>query len=454
MNKSGSQSLDAGFSEAWRRLAPKKLRAGALLAVSGGVDSMVLAHLVYGTKIRCAIAHVNFSLRGEASDADEAFVRGWAEEHGLKFHSVRFDTGAEAAQRGTGIQETARLLRYGWFEEIRRANDYSVVLTAHHADDNAETFLLNLFRGAGLTGLGGIPPQSGNVLRPLLGIRKSALIDFAGRKGVSFREDASNATQDYLRNAVRHMALPSLDILFPDAAGRLAETAVRLRESASIYESALNHRLKPLLHARGPDTYIPIRALLKAEPLATLLHEIFSPLGFSSAQLPQLLALTKTQSGRFVTSPMHRVIRHRQHLVITANTEAKAELFVVEEVPTLLNTGAFQFRFEKAEPPASFSDDPSMAWLDASELQGNLILRRARAGDYFYPLGMPRKKKKVTRFLTALKVARNEKEAVWVLECDGRIAWVAGYRIDERFKLSPGTKEAVRIQRTPVGTKR
>jgi tRNA(Ile)-lysidine synthase len=452
MNKQAVGGLEARFTQAWQQLAPKKLRAGVLVAVSGGLDSMVLVHLVHQAGIWCGVAHVNFGLRGEASDADEMFVRDWAENRELPFHTIRFDTKAEAALRRTGIQETARDLRYSWFEHVRAANDYSAVLTAHHADDNAETFLLNLFRGAGLTGLGGIPPKSGKVLRPFLAFRKSELEDFARIQGISFHEDASNATSDYLRNAVRHTAIPALSGLFPNAGGTLAETAVRLRETAIIYEPALRRQLKSILDVRGPDTYVSIRALRKAEPFATLAHEIFSPAGFTSAQLPHILALIEAQTGRFIDTDTHRVLRHREHLVITPRNQGEAEILVVESLPATLKSGVYKFDFIDAEPPATFSDDSAVAWIDVSSLNGPLILRRGRAGDYFYPLGMGHKKKKVTRFLTALKVPRHEKDAAWVLESGGRIAWVAGYRIDERFKLTSRTEKALRVQRSLIET--
>ncbi len=450
MSSRPAESLPLVFSEAWTRMAPRGLQAGVLLAVSGGLDSMVLANLVHTAGIRCAVAHVNFLLRGDESVGDEHFVQRWANARALPFYVTHFDTQAEAAARGQGIQEMARGLRYAWFERVRAENNYSAILTAHHADDNAETFLLNLFRGAGLTGLGGIPPVSGYLRRPLLLVRKSALQAYAEEAGVAHREDASNASDAYRRNLLRHNLFPVLEEIFPDATAKLSDTVVHLREAGSLYKTALKRRLHTLVQARGTDVYVPIRALRKAEPLVTLAHEIFSPAGFSTAQLSQILGLMDAETGRYVSSTTHRIIRYRDHLVLTKLAIGETALLTIEGFPAIADTATHRYAFREEAPPKNFAADANVAWLDSSALQGPLVLRQTRAGDYFYPLGMARKKKKVARLLTALKVPRHEKEAAWVLESGGRIAWVAGYRIDDRFKITDRTTTALRVERTPT----
>lgn len=450
MSRPAQPGLRQRFAEAWQRLAPRNVQTGVLVTVSGGVDSMVLAHLLASAGIRCAIAHVNFELRGDDSDGDEAFVRTWAESQGLPFHTTRFDTLTEATARRTGVQETARALRYAWFEEERARNGYSAILTAHHADDNAETFLLNLFRGAGLTGLGGIPESAGFLRRPLLSFQKEELRAYAATEGVTYRDDTSNASDQYLRNALRHRLFPVLDELFPNASGKLAATAVHLREAGQLYKDALQKKLHTLTDQRGADVYVPIRALRKAKPLTTLCYEIFSPAGFASPQLPQIIGLMEAETGRYVSSTTHRVIRHRDHLVITPTAAVgETAMMLVENFPAMLETSTHSYTFSEGVPPQGFSADPGVAWLDMAALQHPLVLRQTRAGDYFYPLGMERKKKKVARFLTSLKVPRHEKERAWVLESGGRIVWLAGYRIDERAKLTERTTMALRVERMP-----
>lgn len=452
MNSATQHDVADGFAKVWMRIKPDTVRAGVLIAMSGGLDSMVLGHLVYAAGIPCAVAHVNFGLRGADSDGDEVFVREWAETRGLLFHTVRFDTKQESEARGHGIQESARALRYAWFETVRAENNYSAILTAHHADDHAETFLLNLFRGAGLRGLGGIPEISGHLRRPLLTVRKNALQAYAQTGGVAYREDSSNASHDYRRNVIRHKLFPVLEDIFPDPVPNLVQAANYLREAGELYSIALKKRLRTLVERRGADVYVPIRALRKATPLLTLAHEIFSSAGFSSAQLPQILALMEGETGRFVASSTHRVIRHRDHLVLTRLAVGETALLLIEALPATVDTLTHRFHFSEALPPKAIPADTNTAWLDAAALNGPLMLRQTRAGDYFYPLGMERKKKKVARFLTALKVPRHEKESTWVLQSGNRIAWVAGYRLDERFKLTDRTTKALRVDRIQLST--
>ncbi len=438
------------FEQAWTRTLHLPRNVRVLLAVSGGCDSMVLARLLLDAGIPHGIAHCNFSLRGAESDADEALVRSWAAAHDLPLHVTRFDTAEAAARQGAGIQETARILRYAWFETLRQENGYTHIATAHHADDSAETVLLNLFKGTGIAGLHGIRPRTGALIRPLLFASRAAIEAFAEQAGVVYREDASNAATEYTRNALRHTVVPALEHVFPGALQAVAGTANRLAEVETIYRRGVEAERKRLLEQRGADWYLPVRKLLKTEPLQTLLYELFMPFGFTAKATAGIEALLHSETGRTVESATHTVVRHRDFLVVTARAEAVAELYTIDTWPAVVRAGAFEYRLTLAEAGMPFSPDADTEQVDVRLLQAPLVLRRARAGDYFYPLGMGGKKKKLARFLTDRKASAAEKARVWVLESGRRIVWAAGYRIDERFKVTARTTAVLRLQRRPV----
>ena len=438
--------LAALFQQNWRRICDRADAGRVLLAVSGGADSMVMMHLFLQAGIPAAAAHCNFCLRGGASDLDEALVRTYAQEHGLPFHSTRFDTREQMKAWKKGVQETARILRYEWLEHIRKAHGYTLIATAHHAHDNAETMLMHLFRGTGISGLHGIPERQGRIIRPLLFAPKPAIRDYAAACGVPFREDASNETDAYKRNIVRHHILPAAEQWFPDAVLRMHETAGRVGQAEMLYRRAVQAEIGRLTTTRGQDVYIPVLRLLKTQPLETICYELFSAYGFSAAQVPQLIQLLHADTGHFVASASHRVIRHRAFLVITSLTPADTGLVPVTAVPCTIRTTHATFHFSVKENSGAIPDDPNIAFIDMQRVNFPLLLRRWRTGDYFYPLGMGMKKKKLSRFFIDRKLPLHEKEQAWVLETDKRIAWVAGMRLDERFRVGPDTRQVLVVE--------
>jgi tRNA(Ile)-lysidine synthase len=439
------KDLARQFTEHWakRRFGDRKIPV--LLALSGGIDSMVLAHLLLAAKIPFAAAHCNFSLRGADSDGDAAFVHDWCRGRNVECHIQVFNTAGYAAEWGESIQVAARNLRYGWFEQLRTQYGYAAVLTAHHAGDVAETMLINLCRGTGIAGLHGIPERNGAVIRPLLFATRAGIAAYAEKHGITWREDASNAKTEYLRNALRHEVLPKLETLMPGAAARIAETAARLGDAEIFYRAAIAKRLGRLLERRGQDWYIPLKLLEKTPGPATVAWELFTPFGFSAEQIPLILGLAGSESGRAIASPAHRVIRHRDFLVVTAIAPASADLVLVEEIPGAVNTEGGSFSFSWELPMAALPDDPNVACLHGDEIALPLVLRTRREGDYFYPLGMGGKKKKLKRFLIDIKLPLPEKDRIRILECDKKILWIAGKRIDERFKVRPATKRVLKV---------
>lgn len=421
-----------------------------LLAVSGGVDSMVALELLRGCSIPFAVAHCNFGLRGAASDMDEALVRDRCLQAGVVCHTTRFATKESAAEWKKGTQETARILRYEWFEALRQEFGYVRTVTAHHANDNVETLLMNLFRGTGMQGLHGILPVNGNLVRPLLFATREDIVAYAIANKVAWRDDESNASDDYLRNAIRHNVIPEVQKLFPGVVGNVNESIARFAEAEQLYNRAVQADIKKLIEVRGNDHYIAVRKLRYRQPLATICYELLQPFGFNAAQVPQAMALLEAGSGKFILSATHRLIRDRDFLVITTLGPTGVDMIQVHNSPSEIETDRYLFSMTTGDIPAAIPTDNDTACVDADMLTFPLILRRWRIGDYFYPLGMGMKKKKVSRLLIDQKVPLHEKEHVWVLECNKRIVWVAGIRLDERFKLRPGSTKAIMISRSAL----
>jgi tRNA(Ile)-lysidine synthase len=420
-----------------------------LLAVSGGMDSMVMADLFLSAGLPVAVAHCNFGLRGADADMDEQLVQQWCEKNSIKFHVIKFATKQKAQEWKKGTQETARILRYEWFELVRQEHHYAKIATAHHANDNVETLLINLFKGTGISGLHGILPDSNNIIRPMLFADRETIAGYASTNNIAYREDASNQTDDYLRNAVRHNIIPVAKKLFPSLIKNVNESIGRFAETEVLYHKAIEQETKKLLEQRGNDHYIPIRKLEKRQPLATICYELLQPFGFTPGQLPHVLSLLSAETGHYVSSATHRVIRNRDFLIITTIPAEGADLIVIEGAPCAIDTGRYTFSFSIRKKPNVIPTDINEACIDLQHVEFPIILRKWRTGDYLYPLGMGMKKKKVSRLLIDGKVPLHEKEEIRILECSRRVAWVSGIRLDERFKIKGTTEKVLVVKRTP-----
>ncbi|WP_142686955.1 tRNA lysidine(34) synthetase TilS [Chitinophaga polysaccharea] len=416
-----------------------------LLAVSGGVDSVVMAWLFKNAGYHAGIAHCNFQLRGEESERDEAFVRSMAAALELPLHVVKFDTHAYVEEHRVTIQVAARELRYRWLEETRAANGYAFIATAHHMQDSVETALMNFAKGTGIAGLHGILPKQEHLVRPLLFAEKDKLVAYAAMNNISFVEDSSNITDKYTRNYFRHQVIPRLQEAFLGVVKNMAGTIERMKEAEILYQEALAKHRKRLLFQQGNTWMVPVLKLQKTVPLHTIAWELFRNFGCTSAQTQQVLSLLESESGRFVDTGSHRIVRNRQWLLITPLATEVSPLVVIERGQSHIHFGGGQLQIREQERgnvgiPAS----PETAWLDAAQVKFPLILRKWKQGDYFYPLGMP-KKKKVSRFLIDQKLSMPRKENVWVLESDKRIVWLVGMRVDDRVKITSGTKNVISI---------
>jgi tRNA(Ile)-lysidine synthase len=438
------------FEAFWSKELDLPGNISVLLACSGGADSMVLATLLKAKGVELGIAHCNYQLRGAESDGDEAFVRNWAAENDCRFFVSRFNTKALVDELGGGLQRVARDLRYTWLNDTRSSAGFQFLATAHQASDSAETVLLNLFKGTGIAGLHGILPRAGSLVRPLLFTTRDEVRAYAKQDGITFREDSSNASTAYTRNALRHDVLPVIQKLYPDVESGIYNTACRISEAEILYRREVERQRKRLLEKRGADYYISIRLLQKTDALATILYELLTPFHFTAAAALATEALIAAETGRYIESQTHRITKNRDFLIITAREESLSDFYLIEQLPQTVQTKDGKVKCSLSKPAAISELNLSVEQIDASKVILPLILRRPRPGDYFYPLGMGGKKKKITRFLTDAKLPSAVKSRIWVLESDRRIVWVAGQRIDERFKITSKTLEVIKLEFKPA----
>lgn len=414
-----------------------------LLAVSGGVDSVVMVALFQQAGIPYGIAHCNFQLRGSASDEDALFVGDLARRLSVPFHQAVFDTKKVAALRGISIQMAAREQRYSWLEQVRREEGYFRVATAHHLNDAIETVFYNFAKGCGLRGLQGIPLIQGQVVRPLLFATRTEIEEFAEKEGLAFREDASNLEDKYARNFIRHQIITRFVDLNPGFDHTATGNLERLQEALGLYEFALD-LLKPrVARTEGHRLTIDLEKLLAGPAPATVLYELLSPLGFVSGQIPQILDSARRQPGALFFSETHQLVVDRETLIVDLRKiPGEGEDYVLSGKENMVNIPGGRLEWvRKTGRPPFFPDHPFQATLDTALLQQPLRLRHWREGDVFCPLGMKGQRQKIQDFFTNQKVSRIDKERIWLLENgDGEICWVLGYRIDERFKISERTE--------------
>ena len=417
-----------------------------LLAVSGGVDSMTLAHLCYLSGWETGIAHCNFSLRGNESDGDEQFVKQWAQQHDIPFFSIRFDTTHYAAAHGVSTQMAARTLRYEWFEKIRATQHFSGIVTAHHADDNAETLLINLTRSTGLKGLCGMQPASGYIIRPLLFATRRDIAAYAVANHIAFREDASNATTDYARNRIRHNVLPELQKINPSLAESLQQTVCHLSQACRVIEGERAKVIEKCCSFAGDEMRISIAALQATPHSDFWLFEILQPYHFSGTVAREAANALDAQAGKRFYSPTHVLIKDREALIITLLPEAKQreEFFITKDCKAFSAPVAMRFERRRNDTNFVLSRERNVANLAAGKLKFPLTLRLWRDGDAFRPFGM-KGMKKVSDFLIDEKVPLHEKAQQYVLLSGDDIVWVVGRRIDERYKVTDDAKEILII---------
>lgn len=420
-----------------------------LLAVSGGVDSVVLAELAHRAGLRFGIAHVNFGLRGAESDEDEGFVQHLAETHGVPFFSKKVDPLGFAETHDLSVQLAARKLRYAWFEELLNDEGFDYLATAHHRDDALETLLLNLVRGAGLAGLAGIPERFRRIVRPMLASSREEIERFARTEHLAWREDRSNATDDYPRNFVRHRIVPLLRELNPNLTETCAQTLDQLAAARRLLEQQAGTLKQAAWRTQGDVGFLQLEPVRQhAEPVL-LLHELLRPFGFRYRQTEDVWAVRDGQPGKTFHSPTHTLTKDRTALVVTPRRVGGGGVFLVESSVGEVVTPDLILRFTILKDP-NFKTNAFAVTFDFDRLTFPLTLRPWRPGDWFYPLGMGGHRKKVSDLLVELKIPRPLKSRVYVLESAGAIAWVVGHRLDERFRVTEATGRVWRCWSEPV----
>ncbi len=432
------QKFVAHIHQNFSFLKGKKL----LLATSGGLDSMVMVDLFLKSNFEIAMAHCNFQLRGVESFGDQKFVQDYSKTNKVELFLTQFDTEAFANDYKLSTQVAARELRYNWFYELLESNNFDYIITAHHADDNLETFLIHLSRGTGLEGLTGIPTHNDKIIRPLLLFSRQEIQDYANHNAIQWREDSSNASDKYLRNKIRHHLVPVLKELNPDFLSSFYKTQTYLQESQAMVEDASIMVYQQVAKGIGVNIYFDLNQLKKLPNYKSYLYHWLVDYGFLAWN--DIYDLVESQSGKQVFSREFRLLKDRNFLILCPINyeEEDAEYFInknQKEVKVPINIA-----FSRVNDISNVSNEA--IFVDEDKLGFPLVLRRWQTGDVFQPFGMEGKSKKVSKFFKDEKLSLIEKEKTWILCSDNQIIWIVGLRQDERFKINNTTKTILKIQ--------
>ncbi|WP_395655099.1 tRNA lysidine(34) synthetase TilS [Flavobacterium sp.] len=420
------------------QLKDKKL----LLAVSGGIDSMVLLDLFYKLRFEICVVHCNFQLRGKESDADELLVREICQDGYIPYFINSFETLEFAKENKLSIQLAARKLRYDWFQELLSLG-FDYVLTAHHLDDNVETFLINFTRGTGLEGLTGIPAQNRNIIRPLLPFSREEIENYAKENKIQWREDSSNASDKYFRNQLRHNIVPTLKELNSGFLDSFQNTLHHLQQAESLVNDASKLVFEKVVKEKGNQLEIHLKPLLEFQNYKAYLFQWLKSYGFSAWN--DIYDLVEAQSGKQVFSETHVLLKDREKLILSErNSINKSEVFIIESIESKVNIPLKLIfsRFSGGE-----NVNANCIFVDEDKIKFPLTIRKWQEGDYFYPAGM-NGKKKLSKYFKDEKYSLLDKENQWLLCSEDQIIWVIGKRADQRFIATERTQQIIKIDIT------
>ena len=422
-----------------------------LLAVSGGVDSVVLAHLFVRSGYPFAIAHANFGLRPGAADQDAEFVSKLAQTYRVPLHGKRFTTLSYARQHQLSVQMAARRLRYAWFEALCTAHNYSYTATGHHHNDQLESFIRHFTKGTGIAGLQGIKAKQGALIRPLLFATKEEILDYAQAEKLTWREDSSNQQLKYERNYIRHQVIPQLKQINPSLATTFTYTLARQQQLGLLFEAESKALKAEAWQTLPPYHYIQLAPLAKKPWAPIILASWLTPFGFSFRLLQQWWE-RPPQPGCQYHTKRHWLLIDRSCWVVGPNSSPLTSTLLIDALPFISSLPGYQVSAQLSLPEAVdiYAFDPYSACFDYSKLSFPLLLRPWQQGDRLSPLGMKGKSKKVSDLLIDLKVPRHKKGQVYVLVSQEKLVWVVGHRLDERFKVSPTTNQICQITCQPV----
>jgi tRNA(Ile)-lysidine synthase len=410
-----------------------------LLACSGGIDSVVLAHLCNELNLNFVVAHCNFNLREDESDLDEQFVRDLALAFNKNIYVTSFDTKTYMDEHKTSLQIAARELRYNWFSEIMKQNLIKTLVTAHHADDSIETFIINLSRGTGIEGLKGIPEKTKTISRPLLVFSRAQILQYAQEHNLEWREDKSNAETKYLRNSIRHKIVPNLKDLHPTFLTNFLQTQKYLNDSFKIVIQEIEKQKAILFIEKDKVVSIEIEKLQALKPFETYLHHLFQPYGFTDALA--ISKLMETMSGKELHSATHRLLKDREQLLLQEITESASDVYFIKEDRKEIEN---PIKLKIEEVTTITNTSKAIIYVSKEALNFPLTVRKWKTGDYFHPFGM-KGVKKISKFYKDEKYSLIDKEEQWLLCSNNQIVWVIGRRADNRFRVSDNTKQILKI---------
>jgi len=417
-----------------------------LAAVSGGVDSVVMLHLLLRAGYSLSVAHCNFQLRGEAADGDEQFVRKLAATYGLPVFVKTCDTRSFAEKEKISIEMAARRLRYHWFAELMKKQGFQKLAIGHNKDDDTETFFIKLLRGSGLDGLKGISPRREGIIRPLLFASRKEIMTYAGKHGLSFREDATNASDDYQRNRIRHHLLPFYEKEFPGATRALTKSLEKLKNTETVFRQLLEEKKNRLFHITGNEFRLDKSLLSGFDPLAGWLYFLLEDFGFNYSVVEDIChTMLSAQTGQLFYAEKYVLLNDRDQLVIRKNdADTGKEFFINDFNQPLTVPVKMQFEIFPNSSGFSFSLDKNIAYFDADKLTLPLKLRHWKTGDRFVPFGM-RGGKLLSDFFADEKINRFERERCWLLLSGKEIIWIVGHRSSNRFRVTGKTKNILVI---------
>ncbi len=413
-----------------------------VVGISGGADSVALLHILVSLGYKCIAAHCNFNLRGDESFRDEQFTIDFTKRLQVPLCKISFETNKYAQENRLSVEMAARELRYRWFEELLNTYDADAVAVAHHRDDSVETLLINLTRGSGLTGLTGIKPKNGNVVRPLLCVSREDIYAYIENNGLEYVTDSSNSSDIYTRNFIRLKVIPLLEEINPSVKASLARTANHLYDASLIYNHSIEEARKVIIQ----NNRLSISALLSFPAPATILYEMLKPYGFSRTVCESIFTVIDKDSGKIFYSSTHRLLKDRSDLLIDVLSgednrayqinleddnvdlpvELKPEIVVIKE----------DYQIEK---------DRKFAYFDFDKLSFPLVLRHWQEGDWFVPFGM-KGKKKVSDYFSDKKFSLFDKEKSWLLCCGQDVIWIVGERTDNRYRIEKTTKRVLKLK--------
>lgn len=414
-----------------------------LLAVSGGIDSMVLVNLCFQSKLDFAVAHCNFQLRGEESNGDEDFVKSQTEKLQVPIFIERFNTKAFAEQNKLSIQVVARNLRYEWFYTLLANHNFDYILTAHHLDDSLETFLINFTRGSGIEGLTGIPEQNDKIVRPLLVFSRNEIEAFAQENQITWREDSSNASDKYLRNKLRHEVIPVLNVLNPSLLSSFKNTINHLKLTQSLAQDAAKSLYQKVVSEEEKHTVIDLTKLLKHRNYKAYLFDWLQPFGF--ADWSSVYDLINAQSGKQVLSNTHILLKNRDSLLLFSKQNVVSdEVFWIQKEQSEVK---IPLKLSICNASDISHQTTNVIFVDEDKLQFPLTIRRWQEGDFFQPFGMTGTKK-LSKYFKDEKFSLLDKANIWLLCSDDKIVWIIGERQDDRFKVTANTTKILKINHT------